>query len=265
MVDGASPASARLLYATGSRRRLYVRYVLRALLGVLAAVALALAVTAVAERQQMAPLYSNLILLIAIIFGAWFAIRLTVQLVHVFTRRTISVRLYDKGFVWSEKGRVSKHRWNEVVRFREGARAFRLFGRPVLEWGAHILTTEDGSEYRFSPAMGDATAFAQYVRPYAAHITSLRLSKALNREQPVKLSGQLVIYPGGVAWKRAEVPWRELRVTVDPAWKQITLRRVQPGLKAKVLARLPTHSLDNAGGFVEVARPQIESFSQRPA
>jgi hypothetical protein len=265
MIDSTPPAAARLLYATGSRRRLYVRYFLRALLGVLVAVALGIAVTAVVERGQITPLLGNLILLVSLVFGVWFSIRLVIQLVHVFTRRTVTVRLYDKGFVWSAKGRTDKHRWNEIVRYREGVRAFRVFGRPLLEWGAHILTVEDGSEYRFTPAMGDAQAFAEYVRPYAAHVTSLRMGKALRKEQPVKLSDRLVIYPGGVAWKRAEIPWAELRVTVDPGWAQITLRRVQPGVKPKVLARMPTSSLDNAGGFVEIARPQIESFSQRPS
>jgi hypothetical protein len=79
----------------------------------------------------------------------------------------------------------------------------------------------------------------------------------------VKLSDQLVVYPGGVAWKRVEAPWAELRVTVDPDWRQITMRRVQPGVKPKTLARMPIYSLDNAGGFVEIARPMIESHSQR--
>ena len=147
--------------------------------------------------------------------------------------------------------------------FNEGARAFRLFGRRLLEWGAHTITVENGREYRFTPPMGDATAFAQYVRPFAAQVTSRRMSRALNQEQPVKLSDQLVVYPGGVAWKQVEAPWAELRVTVDPDWRQITMRRVQPGVKPKLLARMPIYSLDNAGGFVEIARPMIESHSQR--
>ena len=104
MLDSAPPATARLLYATGMRRRVYVRFFLRALLGVLAALALGLAVITVAERRQIPPLYTNLILLIAILFGAWFSIRLVVQLVHVFTRRTVAVHVYDKGFLWTEKG-----------------------------------------------------------------------------------------------------------------------------------------------------------------
>jgi hypothetical protein len=111
--------------------------------------------------------------------------------------------------------------------------------------------------------MGDADVFAEYVRPYAAYVTSLRMGKALRREMPVKLSDSLVIYPGGIAVQRVEVPWAELRITVDADWRTITLRRVQPGKKPKVLTRVGTTAIDNAGGFVEIARPQIESHSQR--
>lgn len=263
MVDAVLPSAARLLYATGARRGLYVRFFLRALLGVLLAIALGVAVTNLAERDQQFTLLLNIALLLAIVFGLWFAIRLAVQFVRIFTRRSVTVYLYDKGLLWSEKGHTSKHRWAEVVRFREGARAVRLFGRPLIEWGAHILTMEDGSEYRFSPYLGDVEAFAQYVRPYASHITSLRMGKALRQEQPVKLSDKLVIYPGGVAVRRTEVPWAELRVTVNDTYSRITLRRVRPGARPKVLTKMPVYSLDNAGGFVEIARPQIESFSQR--
>lgn len=263
MFDPAQPATARLLYATGSRRRLYVRYFLRALLGVLAAAALVLAVSAAAGRGQLPPLFANLTLLTAIVIGVWFVFRLVIQFVHLFTRRTVAVHLYDKGFLWTEKGVTTRHRWSDVVAFREGVRAVRVFGRRWLEWGAQTITVENGRAYRFLPSMGDATAYAQYVRPYAAQVTSLRMGRALNKEQPIKLSDQLVLYPGGVAWKRAEVPWSELRVTVDPDWSEITLRRVRPGVKPKVLARMPVTSLDNAGGFVEIARPMIESHSQR--
>ena len=263
MIDAPVPSPARLLYTTGARRGLYIRFFLRALLGVLLAIALGLAAMELAQRYpQLNPLL-NLALLVAFVFGLWFAVRLAMQFVRIFTRRTVAVRLYDKGFVWSEKGHATKHRWSEIVRFREGARAVRLFGLPLFEWGAHVLTTEDGSEYRFAPYLGDASAFAEYVRPYASHVTSLRMGKALRSEQPVKLSEQLVIYPGGVAIRRSEVPWAELRVTVDPDFERITLRRARPGARPKILKRMPVYSLDNAGGFVEIARPQIESFSQR--
>ncbi len=258
-----TPTTARLLYTTGVRRSLYVRYFLRALLGVLAAVAVGLALAAGERRGLVSPLIANLGALLAFALGLWFSLRLVVRLVQVFSRRSVTVRLYDKGFVWYEKGRATRHRWSEVIRCREGIRALRLFGRPLLSWGAHVLTTENGSEYRFTPGMGDARMFAQYVRPYCAHVTSLRMGKALRSDQPVKLSERLTIYPGGVAVGKTEVPWGELRVTVDPAWRRITLRRMQNGARPRVVARIPVHKLDNAGGFVEIARPQIESFSQR--
>jgi len=263
MVDAAIPSAARLLYATGARRGLYVRFFIRALLGLLLAIALGLAVTNLAAKDDQNSLLLNLGLLLAIAFGLWFALRLVVQLVRIFTRRSVTVRVYDKGLLWSEKGHTTKHQWPEIVRFREGSRALCLFGRPLIVWGAQILTMEDGSEYRFSPYLGDTTVFAEYVRPYAAHITSLRMGKALRQEQPVKLSDKLVIYPGGVSVRRTEVPWAELRVSVNDRYSRISLRRVRPGSKPKVLAKMPVHSLDNAGGFVEIARPQIESFSQR--
>lgn len=258
-----TPTTARLLYTTGVRRSLYVRYFLRALLGVLAAVAVGLALAAGERRGLVSPLIANLGALLAFALGLWFSLRLVARLVQLFSRRSVTVRLYDRGIVWYEKGRTTKHRWSEVIRYREGIRAVRLFGRPLLTWGAHVLTTENGNEYRFTPGMGDARVFAQYVRPYCSHVTSLRMGKALRSDQPVKLSERLTIYPGGVAVGKTEVPWAELRVTVDPSWRRITLRRMQNGGRPRIIARFPVHSLDNAGGFVEIARPQIESFSQR--
>jgi len=43
---------------------------------------------------------------------------------------------------------------------REGAKALRLFGRPLIEWGAQVITVEDGNEYRFTPALGDSGGFS---------------------------------------------------------------------------------------------------------
>ncbi len=264
MMDATtSAAPSRLLYSAGVRRSRYVRLFMRALLGILAALALGLMLTLAEERGFLPPLVTNIGLLIAFGFGLWFAIRAVVQLVRIVSRRSVTVRLYDKGFVWFEQGHSAKHQWREIVRFRQGARALRLFGHPLVEWGAQVLTVEDGSEYRFTPALGDAEVFAQYVRPYSARVTSLRMSKALRNEQPVKLSDRLTIYPGGVAVGKTEVPWAELRVTVDPGWKKITLRRLQRGSKPRVIARFRVGTIDNPGGFVEIARPQIESHSQR--
>lgn len=257
-----STAPSRLLYTAGVRRSRYFRLFLRALLGVAAAVALALLLIFAAEHGYLPTAAASLGQLAAFAFGLWFVMRAVVHLVHFISRRSVTVRLYDKGFVWYERGHTDKHRWAEIVRFRQGARALRLFGHPLLEWGAQILTVEDGSEYRFTPSTGDAGVFADYVRPYSARVTSLRMGKALRADQPVKLSERVTIYPGGVAVGKAEVPWAELRVTVDPGWRRITLRRIQPGAKPRVLARLRAGDIDNPGGFVEIARPQIESHNQ---
>jgi hypothetical protein len=264
MIDSAvSTAPSRLLYTAGVRRSRYFRLLLRAMLGVLASLVLGVILVLAADRGLLPPWIAGVGQLLAFAFGVWFVFRAVVHLVHFITRRSVTVRLYDKGFVWYEHGHVDKHRWAEIVRFRMGARALGLFGYPLLDWGAQVLTVEDGSEYRFTPAMGDVEVFAQYVRPYSARVTSLRMGKALRADQPVKLSERVTVYPGGVAVGKAEVPWAELRVTVDPGWKKITLRRVQPGSKPRVLARIGVGAIDNPGGFVEIARPQIESHSQR--
>lgn len=259
-----STGPSLLLYTAGVRRSHYFRLFLRALLGVAAAIALAVILVLAAERGFLPPTLASLGQLIAFAFGVWFILRALVHLVHFISRRSVTVCLYDKGFVWYEHGHANKHRWPEIVRYRQGARTLRLFGHALLKWGAQVLTVEDGSEYRFTPSMGDTSVFAEYVRPCCARVTSVRMSKALRADQPVKLSERVTIYPGGVAVGKAEVPWAELRVTVDHDWERITLRRIQPGAKPRVLARLRAGSIDNPGGFIEITRPQIESYNRQP-
>lgn len=235
----------RLIYAAGVRRRRSFGLFVRMLVATLTVAAAYYALSEASQRGLVSLSLLDVGKLAAIILGGWFAIRTIYHLIAVFVRRSETIRVYDKGFLWARGGESEKHLWEQVVRFREGARG-RLIRR-----GAHVLTMSDGSIYAFTARHGNPAAFARAVRPYAARVTAARIGKALREGTVVQLHPRLTVHPEGIRAKEKTIRWANLQMAVKGG-RVIIRARTPEGVKT--IARLPLHQIDNAGGLIDLAR-----------
>ena len=90
--------------------------------------------------------------------------------------------------------------------------AYTCAVKPLVQWGAHKLTMQDGRVLKIDSKYGDMRKLNQILRRAAAHVTGMEMGKALRAEQPVKLNSKLTIWPGGIEVGKTEIPWSELDV-----------------------------------------------------
>ncbi|MDL1899854.1 hypothetical protein FBR02_03700 [Anaerolineae bacterium CFX9] len=236
---------ARLIYAAGIRRRRSFGLFVRMLVAVIAVAAAYYALHEASLRGLVSLSLLDVGKLAAIILGGWFAIRAIYHFFSAIFRRSETIRIYDKGFLWARGGESKKHLWGQVVRFREGAHGW-LFRR-----GAHVLTMSDGSIYAFTARHGNTAAFARAVRPFAARVTAARIGKALREGTVVQLHPKLTVHPEGIRAKDKTIRWGNLQIGVKGG-RVVIRARTREGVKTA--ARLPLHQIDNAGGLLDLAR-----------
>lgn len=251
---------ARLLYGVTVRRGRYARLFLRTLLGALAAVA---AYAAIDEGQRrgvidltIAPLWLlDAGRVIAVIVALWLAARAVYHLFLLLTRRSITVRVYNRGVLWGTKQQQHKAGWGQLESIREGAGGLYLFNRPLLQWGAHHLTFDRGTDgertLHFRPYQGDPRQFARVVRPYAARVTSVRIGEDLRAGRPVQLHKRLTVYPGGIEAGAREIHWDDLHLSRAKGRLIVRWRDAAAG-KWRTAGRYRVGSVANVDGLIEV-------------
>ncbi|MGQ9909851.1 MAG: hypothetical protein ACUVS2_13555 [Candidatus Flexifilum sp.] len=268
-------AEVRLLYTTTVRRGKYVRLFLRTLLGSLAAIAAYLVLEEVAARGLIDPV-SNAALIdlgrtVAIVVAAWLGARAVYHLVLALVRRTETISVYHQGIAWGTKSRSEKRGWSQVATFRESARALRVFGLTLAQWGAHVLRFDDETVLRFRPYHGDPRQFARVVRPYAARITSSKMGQQLREERPVRLHPRLTVYPGGIEAGSKEIHWDDLHLRVEHHRLVVRQRDAERQARGKmpwrVIRRYPLAQVDNVAGLLELWKgvQQVRQAAQQRA
>jgi hypothetical protein len=130
-----------------------------------------------------------------------------------------------------------------------------LRNRPVLQWGADRMVMSDGKVFKVTGAQGNTRQFDKASGRYVWKVTGMKIARALREDQPVSLSRNLVIYPGGVRAGKHEIHWSELDVEVKGS--RLFVRKIQPNGKRKTVKRYNTHKIDNIGGFMELATSTI--------
>jgi hypothetical protein len=186
------------------------------------------------------------------------AVRAIISLITWLRRKDESLRMFDQGFTWTRGKDTYKSSWNKLITFREGARSLRIFGRPLLQWGAQTLKMHDGRVFKFTSAHGDPHEFAKAIRPFVAEVTGTRMAKALRAEKPVKLHRKLIIYPGGLEIEKLQIPWTEADVKVGGG--KLTVSKLNKNGKFKSVHRYPISQIDNLSGFVEMATSTMKNY-----
>jgi hypothetical protein len=250
-------APSRIIYHTDMKRSRYFRRFIWLLLGTVTTIGAYAALREAAFRGIATPLALDIGKAAAILLGAFFTVRGLYNLILTFTRRSESLRFYNKGFVWTQGNKAYKYKWTELASFREGARGIYLLRRPILQRGAHRLVMDDERVFKFTSVHGDPRLFARTVRPYAAYVTSVKLSRALRQDRPVRLHPRLIIYPGGVEAGKTEIHWSSLDTIVKN--DRLLVRRRKRG-EIKTIRGYALHSVDNVGGFLEIAKSMQRQY-----
>jgi hypothetical protein len=248
---------SRVLFSAEIRRSHYFRRFVWLLVGTLTTAGAYAALQAAASRAVAHPLLLDVGKAAAILLGGLLAVRGLYNLILTFVRRSESLQVYSKGFLWTRGGKTYKYRWTQLARFREGARGIYLFRRPLLRWGTHRLEMDDERVFKFGGVHGNTRRFAHVVRPYAAYVTSVKMSRALRADRPVRLHPRLTLYPGGVEAGKTEIHWSEVNAAVKNG--RLLLRRSQEK-RARTIRRYGLHRVDNVGGFLEIVSSTRRQF-----
>lgn len=256
----AVPRKPKLLYQITIERRRYVRRLLWSLLAAVAGVGALAALTTAQARGIGDALLMQVGSAIALVAAALFGLRALASLWLALRRRTETIRLFDKGFVWSRRGNDQQYGWSRIRNFREGGGGLYLGRRPLLQWGAHRLEMEDGAVFRITGAHGDLRHLRRLLRRPAAHFTGMTMGATLRREQPVKLHRHLTAWPGGLEVGKFEIPWSEADVRLQN--NHITIFRRMPNGKFRKVRRFDVRSINNAGGFLDVAAVTIRTHQR---
>lgn len=173
------------------------------------------------------------------------------------TTRTESLRFFDRGFVWKQTKAQHKYGWMQLRSFRRGGRTLKLFGRPVLQTGAHTLTMRDGKVFKVRPRHGNLDRFAVAVAPYVAEATGTAMGRALRKDKSVRIHPQVVVKSNGVVIGKQRIPWSRLDVQMRNG--KLALRRVDDQGKFKTVKTLDIRKIDNLDGFLDVADSTIRN------
>jgi hypothetical protein len=143
------------------------------------------------------------------------------------------------------------------VRFREGVHDVYLFGRPLIQRGAIVLTMRDGEVFKVTGAHGDTRRFVRAFRPIIADVTGTRIGQSLRSNKPVRIHKDLSIWPRGIKIGKQQIAWEQVDVTLKRS--RLTIARLNKKGKFKKVKGFDTHTLDNVGGFMEVATATIRN------
>jgi hypothetical protein len=212
------------------------------------------------ETLDMDPLILDIGRLVALVLMILLLLRLVLAFFRWRTRPDEHIQIFDKGFVWTRNGQTFKYPWEKAGIFREGGRGIYIGKRPLFQWGAHTLTMTDGQVFKVVFYHGDMRRYARVVRPLVAAVTGTRMGRSLrSTARSITLHPKLLLWPGGVEANKEEIHWAKLDVALER--NKLIIGKREKG-KRKVVRKYPIHSVDNVGGFLELASSTIQNYQR---
>ncbi len=141
--------------------------------------------------------------------------------------------------------------------FREGVRSLYLFGRPLIQIGAHTLKMRDGRTFRIRGRHGDTRRIAKLLRRRIATVTGERMAQALRNNKVVRVHRKLRLTPRGLVAGKHKIPWSQADVRLKG--RRLHVRRLNDKGKFKTVRKYGKQSINNLGGFMEVATTTIRN------
>jgi hypothetical protein len=256
----AIPQKPRLLYMVEIKRSLFFRRFMWSVLGVAGAIGALVALDEASGRGLVAQSILQVGGVVSVVICGVFGLRALQNLWRILRRRTETLRIFDKGFVWTTAKGDDKYGWSQLVSYREGGRGLYLGERPIFQWGAHRLQMGDGRVFKVTGVYGDLRKIGTILRRYSAHVTGIQMGRWLRDEKPVKLHPKLIIWPGGVEAGKYEVPWSQVEVRLRG--NRLAILRLSDNGKFKIIRQYNARQVDNVGGFMELATATIRNHQR---
>jgi hypothetical protein len=248
----------RLIYQVVIERKPYFRRFRLSMFGFLAAAGAVYALNEAYNRRLADLNLLNIGWLVAVVLAGLLFIRAVTSLVRGLSSRNELLRIFDRGLSWERNGTKIKYGWDKLVTFREGGRGIYIRNRPLVQWGAHTLSMDDGQVLRITPRYGNLRKMSAAIRPFAADITGSEMGRTLREEQPIQIHPRLTVWPGGVQIGKREIPWTIMDVRLKNG--RLAVRAKDEKGRFKVVRTFPGHTVDNLGGFVELATATIRNY-----
>ncbi len=257
----------KLIYEVVVERKPYFRRFRLAMIGFLAGAGAVFALNEAYARQVADTNLLNIGWLVAVVVSGLLFLHAVINLVRGWTRRNETLRFFNQGIVWTQEAATERYGWSKLATLREGGRGLYVGKSPLVQWGAHTLTMDDGRVFRITPRYGNLREIGAVMRPYAARVTGMNMGRTLREEEPVQIHPRLIVWPGGVQVGKREIPWTDMDVRLKNG--RLTIR-AKDGKRFKVVRTFPAHTVDNMGGFVELATTTIrnyqpERFKKKPS
>jgi len=247
----------KLVYRFEVRRSQFFRRFMWSLLATVGVIGAFTAVSIAAERDVSDFRLLDVGKIVAIVLGAYFFIRGMFNLWLAIFRRSEMIRFFDKGFIWTRGKKTDKYSWGDLEVYIQGSHGLYFRNRPLFQWGANRLEMSDGRVFKLTGAQGNMRQFDKGVRRFIWRVTGTKISRTIRNEQPVNLSRDLVVFPGGVRAGKHEIHWSDLDVAVKGS--RLYIRQLDAKGSFKTVKRYNIHRLKNVGGFMELAHTTIQN------
>jgi hypothetical protein len=206
---------------------------------------------------EVEPVYVQLGMTLAVGVFAIFAVRGLFALARGLRLKTETVRFYDRGLRWQTLKGEHKYSWKQLVNLREGYRQYKLFGRMIGQTGTADFTFADGRTLRLKPPHGDLKKAVDTVRPVITDLISSKMGAALRDGQKLHIHKRITMVAKGIKAGNEAIRWQDADVAVKNG--RLTVSKRGKGGKFTPVVRVPTRSVDNLDGFVDLASGVIEA------
>lgn len=251
--------AARVLYQFDWERRYALRraWVTVIIAGLLVGLFVGLGLWRDLEFEQ-APLV-NLSRMVAFFIAAMFAVRAVFNLGRAMFRRTQKAHFSREGFAWQVDKEVSRYRWTQLKAYRKGARTWRLGRIPIRKFGQHRLTMNDGKTFVLHHAITSPEAFERVLDPIINAVMGEKIANTLRSDQAVKLHPKLIVTKNGVVvlkgGKKIGLKWSNVNLLHQRG--KLIVQTLGKNGKFKTVQGFADHTIDNLGGFLELAETTI--------
>jgi hypothetical protein len=184
------------------------------------------------------------------------SVRFIITFVRWRRRPNETLRFFNRGFSWTHRGETSQYPWSKIHTLREGDYGIYLGKRPLIQWGSHSLLMSDQRSFKITTRHGDLRLIGKIIRPYVAEVTGTRMGRRLRDEKPIRIHPKLTVWPGGLQIGKAEYPWEDLNVRLKG--DQLLIQARVNG-KTRRVGRFNRRSIDNLGGFLDLAQVTIRT------
>lgn len=238
----------RLLFEAQFKRNRYFRRFMWMVLATVASLAAWIALDEVAGRGEADADLLNIGKWVALAAAALLALRAIFNLITYFRTRTETVRVFDRGIIWT-RGKKSefKYQWPHVKSFTEGIHRRPLFGKR----GAQVLLMRDGKTLQFKPRLGDAVEYTEIVRSIVAELTAERMTRALREGKAVTVHPKLAMNKSGVIAGKNKIRWSQ--VDIELKRNKLVVSKLTKEGKFQSVQSYDVHTVENLYGFLDVA------------